>query len=203
MVKFESAEEAQSKLRHVGGLAPVTYLPGAVPVDSDVIAEDERERAEKVLLQRLRGRSLSTAEAYAIVNATDIEPDEADEIIERFSELHYIDEEKLADQIVHSLHVRKGLGRKGVELEMRRRGLDACLILEKLDELPDDETDRAIELACKRVQQMERLDDQTIDRRLSGFLMRKGYSFAAVRLAVKTALESRGSEGGSSGVRFR
>lgn len=201
MVHFESADKAENDK-----LAPVTYLRGAAPVgvgaDPDADAAEERERAEMVLLHRLRGRSLSTAEAYVIMKATDIEPYEADEIIERFSELHYIDEEKLADQIIHSHHVRKGLGRTGVEAEMRRRGLDACVILEKLGELPDDETERAIELACKRVQQLERLDDQTIDRRLTGFLMRKGYASSAVRIAVKAALASRAG-GGPSGVRFR
>ncbi|MEO6201346.1 MAG: regulatory protein RecX [Cryobacterium sp.] len=162
----------------------------------------ERERAEKVLLHRLRGRSLSVSEALTILRGTDIDAQEAHEIVERFAELHYIDEEKLADQIVHSHHERKGLGRTGVQAEMRRRGLDANLILEKLEELPDDEAERAIDLAVKRVGQLERFDEKTIDRRLTGFLMRKGYSSGAVRLAVKAALESR-SGGTSSSVRFR
>jgi regulatory protein len=203
VVHFEPADEADG-----GALAPVAYLPGVVPAsagaapagaDSDAAAE--RAHAEKVLLQRLRGRSLSTREARTVLKGTDIGPDEAEEIIERFSELHYIDEEKLAEQIIYSHHERKGLGRTGVEAEMRRRGLDAAVMLDKLEELPDDEVERAIELACKRVRQLERLDDPTIDRRLTGFLMRKGYASGSVRLAVKAALASR--SGGGSGVRFR
>jgi regulatory protein len=159
--------------------------------DTDADATAERERAEKVLLHRLRGRSLSTSEAREVLRSTDVDAHEVEEIIERFAELHYIDEEKLADQIIHSHHERKGLGRTGVQAEMRRRGLDANLILEKLEELPDDEAERAIDLAVKRVSQLERFDEKTIDRRLTGFLMRKGYSSGAVRLAVKAALESR------------
>jgi len=165
------------------------------------VAAAERDRAETMLLHRLRGRSLSTVEACAVLTATDIDLDDAVEIIERFTALHYLDEEKLADQIIHSHHVRKGLGRTGVEAEMRRRKLDPAVMLDKLEELPDDEAERAIELAVKRIGQMDRFDDQTIDRRLTGFLMRKGYGSAAVRLAVKSALASRG--GGPSGVRFR
>jgi regulatory protein len=219
-----------------GRLAPVTYLRGAAPAAAESAAADtesdaadtewdaadtesdaadtesdaaaEREHAERVLLQRLRGRSLSAAEAHTVLAGTDIAAHEVDEIIERFAELHYIDEDKLAEQIVHSHHERKGLGRSGVQAEMRRRGLDPELILAKLEELPDDETERAIELACKRVTQLERLDDQTIDRRLSGFLMRKGYASSIVRVAVKAALASRSSSGASgsgatSRVRFR
>ena len=170
--------------------------------DFAVDALDERERAEKVLLHRLRGRSLSTVEALLVLGATGVDSGEASEIIEKFIELNYLDEAKLADQIIHSHNVRKGLGRTGVEAEMRRRKLDAGVMLDKLEELPDDEAERAIDLATKRIAQMERFDDQTIDRRLTGFLMRKGYSSTLVRLAVKAAMDSRGG-GGASRVRFR
>ena len=221
MVHFESSDESAGKGRRGRSPAPVAYLPGVPAVDpgaspdsnetdaheTDAHKTDaaaERERAEGLLLHRLRGRSLSTSEAYAILRATDIEPAEADEIIARYSELHYIDEEKLADQIIYSHHERKGLGRTGVEAEMRRRGLDVGVILDKLGELPDDETERAIELARKRAVQLERLDDKTIDRRLTGFLMRKGYTSAVVRVAVKSALaQVSRSGGGAGGVRFR
>lgn len=212
MVHFEAADPTQDDSAQTGALAPVTYLPGVVPQeagagapgsdrDPDADASAERERAEKVLLHRLRGRSLSTSEARDVLRSTDVDAHAVEEIIERFAELHYIDEEKLADQIIHSHHERKGLGRTGVQAEMRRRGLPADLILEKLEELPDDEAERAIDLAVKRVSQLERFDEKTIDRRLTGFLMRKGYSSGAVRLAVKAALESR--SGGTSSVRFR
>ncbi|GAB3124497.1 regulatory protein RecX [Glaciibacter psychrotolerans] len=172
---------------------------GEAPLDQ----AEERERAEQLLLRRLRSRSLSRAEAGVVLAGTDIDADEVDEILERFAELHYIDEERLADQIIHSHHERKGLGRSGVESEMRRRKLDPFLIEEKLEELPDDETERAVELACARIRQLDRFDDQTIDRRLTGFLLRKGYDSAAVRVAITAALASRRAGGRAPGVRFR
>ncbi|GAA3890450.1 hypothetical protein GCM10022381_35440 [Leifsonia kafniensis] len=172
-------------------------------VEEEIDPAEERERAEHLLMRRLRSRSLSVKEASAVLAATDIDAGEVEEIIERFRELHYIDEDRLADQIVHSHHERKGLGRSGVETEMRRRGLDPILILTKLEELPDDEAERAGELAIKRIRQLDRLDDQTIDRRLTGFLLRKGYSSAAVRAAVKAAMASRSGGDKASGVRFR
>ncbi|TFC00431.1 RecX family transcriptional regulator [Cryobacterium adonitolivorans] len=188
-------------------LAPVTYLPGASPAEqADDAADDaaeEREHAEKLLLRRLRGRSLSIVEAQKLLRSTEIDEVAVQEILERFTELHYLDEEKLADQIMHSHHERKGLGRSGVGAEMRQRGLDAELIAEKLEEMPDDEAERATELALKRVQQLDRFDDATIDRRLTGFLMRKGYASSVVRDAVKAALASRRGSGRASTVRFR
>jgi regulatory protein len=178
---------------------------GGTGAEADADPAAERARAEKLLLGRLRGRSLSRAEAYSVLNGTDLDENDVEELLVRFEELHYLDEEKLADQIIHSHHERKGLGRTGVEAEMRRRKLASNVILEKLEEIPDDEEERAIELACKRVQQLERYDEQTVDRRLTGFLMRKGYNSSVVRVAVKAALASRGggNRGGRSTVRFQ
>ena len=204
MVRFEASPE---RTPDRADLAPVTYLPGASPAEqaADAVDEaaEEREHAEKLLLQRLRGRSLSIVEAQKLLRSTEIDEEAVQEILERFTELHYLDEEKLADQIMHSHHERKGLGRSGVAAEMRQRGLDAELIAEKLEEMPDDEAERATELALKRVQQLDRFDDATIDRRLTGFLMRKGYASSVVRDAVKAALASRRGSGRTSTVRFR
>ena len=199
-----SKAETDTATDTAAGAVPADMAPGADDDDSFSQADalDQRERAEKVLLHRLRGRSLSTVEALLVLNATGVDSGEASEIIAKFIELGYLDETKLADQIIHSHNVRKGLGRTGVEAEMRRRKLDPSVMMDKLEELPDDEAERAIELATKRIGQMERFDDQTIDRRLTGFLMRKGYSSSAVRLAVKAAMDSRGG-GGASRVRFR
>ncbi|MGY4860162.1 regulatory protein RecX [Cryobacterium sp. AP23] len=206
MVHFEPSSAKGGKAAG-DALAPVTYLPGASPAeqadDAADEAADERDRAEKMLLQRLRGRSLSAVEAEKLLRSTDIDEEAVHEILERFAELHYLDEEKLADQIMHSHHERKGLGRSGVAAEMRQRGLDAELIAEKLEEMPDDEAERATELALKRVGQLDRFDDATIDRRLTGFLMRKGYASSVVRGAVKAALASRRGSGKASTVRFR
>ena len=182
-------------------VAGVAGVADAADFDGDEDSAAERERAESLLLKRLRGRSLSAHEARAVLRETDVDESEIEEIVERFIQLHYIDEVKLAEQIIHSHHERKGLGRSGVEGEMRRRKLLPDVILEKLEEIPDDEEERAMELALKRIPQLERFDEQTIDRRLTGFLMRKGYSSSAVRTAVKAALAARG-RGGSS-VRFR
>lgn len=170
-------------------------------VEFDPVAE--REHAESLLLSRLRSRSLSVVEATMVLAGTDATQEDIDDILTRFAELNYLDDNKLADQIIHTHHARKGLGRSGVEAEMRRRKIDQFVILEKLDELPDEEIERATELALTRVRQLSRVDDQTADRRLTGFLLRKGYSSAAVRAAVKAALATRLGSGRTSTVRFQ
>ncbi|MFT2694112.1 regulatory protein RecX [Clavibacter zhangzhiyongii] len=162
--------------------------------------ERQRRRADNVLANRLRGRGLSLAEARDVLAGAEIDPDIAEETLARYVSLQYIDEAALAEQILHTHLDRKGLGRRSVEMEMRRRKLDPLVIEEAMAEQPDDELARATEVAMKRVGQLSSYDDETAERRLTSFLMRRGYGGQVVRDAAKAALATRR---GSSRVRFR
>ena len=59
---------------------------------------------------------------------------------------------------------------------------------------------RARDLAVKRAAQLSSYDRETAERRLAGYLARRGYSGSTVRAAVQHALASRHA---TSGVRFR
>jgi SOS response regulatory protein OraA/RecX len=162
--------------------------------------ERQRRRADNVLANRLRGRGLSLAEAREVLAGAEIDPDIVEETLARYVSLQYIDEAALAEQILHTHLDRKGLGRRSVEMEMRRRKLDPLVIEEAMAEQPDDELARATEVAMKRVGQLSSYDDETAERRLTSFLMRRGYGGGVVRDAAKAALATRR---GSSRVRFR
>lgn len=162
--------------------------------------ERQRRRADNVLANRLRGRGLSLAEAREVLVGAEIDPDIAEETLARYVSLQYIDEAALAEQILHTHLDRKGLGRRSVEMEMRRRKLDPLVIEEAMAEQPDEELARATEVAMKRVGQLSSYDDETAERRLTSFLMRRGYGGGVVRDAAKAALATRR---GSSRVRFR
>ncbi len=162
--------------------------------------ERQRRRADNVLANRLRGRGLSLAEAREVLDGAEIDADIAEETLVRYVALQYIDEAALAEQILHTHLDRKGLGRRSVEMEMRRRKLDPLVIEEAMAEQPDDELARATEVAMKRLGQLSSYDDETAERRLTSFLMRRGYGGGVVRDAAKTALATRR---GSSRVRFR
>jgi regulatory protein len=171
-------------------LAPVSYLPWAAPDAAEPSASTALE-AENRLTRALRTRSLSAREAEDLLNESELEADAAQEILDRFIEYGYIDDAKLAEQIVHTHHERKGLGRSAVAAEMRRRRIGDDVIAEALEELDVDESGPAAVLAEQRVGRMGSLDDETAQRRLLGFLMRKGYSSSVARAAVKQALEHR------------
>jgi regulatory protein len=205
------------------GLALVSYLPGHQPVESaasdsapsegaptedapheDGLGRDKREvRAENVSMHALTRRGMSRWELEKTLFARDLDEQVVAEELERLESVGLIDDAALAETFVRTQHERRGLGRSALTAELRRRHIsqdDIELALEQVDD--DDEQSRATELALKRAPQLHSFDLETAKRRLTGFLMRKGYASSIVRAAVDEALADRASSR-SGGVRFR
>ena len=166
----------------------------------DACGEIEREIAEKNLLRKLRTRSLSIREARAVVAERDLDGASVEAVIDGFIRNGYLDDARLAEQLVHTGVERKGQGRRVVAQTLAQRGIPRDVADAALEELPDDDGERALEFARTKARAMRGLDHATALRRLSGQLARRGYAGPVALNAARTALgegETRGS-----GVRF-
>jgi regulatory protein len=194
-----------------GHLARVSYLPGVTPPGrgpepesveaSSHSRDDDLARAENVSMHALTRRGQSRRELERTLRARDLPEDVIDHEIQRLEGVGLIDDIALAQNLVGVLQERKGLGRTGIAAELTRRLLSPAAIeyaLELVD--TSDELARARELAVKRAAQLASYDRETAQRRLSGFLARRGYSGSTVRAAVEYALAGSRS---ANGVRFR
>jgi regulatory protein len=186
---------------------PAVALPEVEPsgVESDGGDEprsDERtgKRASNVSMHQLARRGMSRWELEQVLGKREIDPALAEAELDRLESVGLLDDAALAVTLVYTQHSRKGLGRTAIAQELKRRHIDPDIIEEALAEIADDdELERATELAVKRIGQMSSYDDDTVKRRLNGFLARKGYSSGVVRQAMDAAFASRGKRG----VRFQ
>ncbi|WP_144711151.1 regulatory protein RecX [Curtobacterium pusillum] len=179
------------------------------PADAPRPVEEQRADAERLSMRALGRRGVSESELRTMLGKNDLDPDVVEHEIDRLTRVGLLDDVALATDLVDRLHDRKSLGRQGVVAELRRRGIDQTAIDAALDAAADDDDDeflRAVELAQKRAGQLRGLDRATAERRLSGFLMRKGYNGGIVRIAVERALDGgrppRGPGGSRGSVRF-
>lgn len=170
---------------------------------------EARERAEAVLLRKLRSRSLSLAEARTVIRGVDDADDAiADELIDHFVDLGYLDDAAFAEQLAMSAVERKGEGRRAVADTLRKRGIPRDIAEAALAELPDDDAERALEFARSKVRGVDGAEYDAALRRLAGQLARRGYPSSVALTAARTALEeagigrSRSFGRPSSGVRF-
>jgi regulatory protein len=155
--------------------------------------DDVRDRAEALLLRKLRGRSLSLAEARTALNSVEgIEASVVDEVVEKFVDLGYLDDEAFAEQLALSATERRGQGRRAVAQTLRKRGIPREVVDAALAELPDDDAERALEFARSKARGVGGKDYDASLRRLAGQLARRGYPSSVSLDAARQALSEAG-----------
>lgn len=170
-------------------------------------ADAMRDTAEQLLVRKLRSRSLSISESRMVLKGYEqdrvrLEAGVIDDIIDDFCRRGYLDDAVLAEQLVTSGVGRKGQGRVALSRALSQRGLPRDVIDAALDELPDDDAERALDFARTKARSLSRLDGDTALRRLVGQLSRRGYNGSVAMNAAKTALAEASFGGPRSGVRF-
>ena len=145
-----------------------------------------------VSMHALARRGMSSHEMHDYLLSREFDRGAVDDEVERLESVALLDDVALGETLVRTLRDRKGLGRGALTAELRRRKLDSTAIELALDGLDDDELERATEVAHKRASQLRSYDAETAKRRLSAFLMRKGYSGSVVSTAVQRALAPSG-----------
>jgi regulatory protein len=174
---------------------------------ADSPAPDEiRADAEKTLLKKLRGRSLSVIEARRVLAECGLDRSAADDLIDDFLRRGYLDDTALAEQLVHTGADRKGQGRQVIGQTLAKRGVPREIADAVIAALPDDDAERALEFARTKARALDRVDEDTALRRLIGALSRRGYGGSVAGAAARAALSERSAYragGRPGGVRFR
>jgi len=170
--------------------------------DADAEAAKAIESAEAALVRKLRARSLSVSEARTVLRSHAVPGAQVDMIIDEFSRRGYLDDRTLAGHLVSSGTERKGLGRVALSRALAQRGIPRDVIDAALEELPNDDAERALDFARTKARALTRLDHETALRRLVGQLARRGYGGSVAMTAARTALDEAGTSGSSGGVRF-
>ena len=97
--------------------------------------------------------------------------------------------------LVRTRHQERGLARRALAHELRRKGVDPEVAEQALEQIDDDtELAAARELARRRARATRGLDPVKRRRRLAGMLARKGYSPGVTMRAVAEALAADGDE---------
>lgn len=170
--------------------------------------DDVRERAEALLLRKLRSRSLSISEARtAIREVPGTDEVVITELIERFIDLGYLNDAVFAEQLVLSAVERRGEGRRAVATTLMKRGIPRDIADAAIAEMPDDDAERALDFARSKARSVGGKDDDAALRRLAGQLARRGYPSSVALSAARQALREVGvgrsrPSRPSSGVRF-
>ena len=164
------------------------------PLPEDRVAAgpdaDPESVARKILLDQLTGRARTRKELADKLASRNVPGDIATRLLDRFEEVGLVDDDAFARTWVSQRQQGKGLSRRVLAQELRRKGVDDEVVRDALDEIdPEDEAEAARELVRRRLRSLRGVDETTAARRLVGMLARKGYapglSYAIVREHLK------------------
>jgi regulatory protein len=168
--------------------APGTAAPPALPDPADPLSA-----AREICPGQLACGPRTKAQLAAAMGRRGIAEDIAEEILGRLTDVGLVDDAAFAAAWVESRHTGRGLARKALAHELRRRGVADTLVDEAVAELdPEQEYATARMLAARRLAGTRGLDPQVRFRRVAGLLARKGYSESLAYRIIREALEAEG-----------
>jgi regulatory protein len=157
---------------------------GAPPEET----RDPAELAREICLRQLEVRPRTRAELAVALRRGGIPDPVATEVLARYADVGMIDDAAFARAWVVSRHHGRGLARRALGSELRRRGVAPEAVTDALDQL-----DTGTEAATARALVDRKLrttggDPRVLVRRLVGMLARKGYPAGLAFRVVKEAL---------------
>lgn len=156
---------------------------------------DPEARAREICLRLLSASPRTRAQLADALHRKQIPDDVAERVLARFTDVGLIDDEAFAQAWVQSRHTGRGLAKRALAAELRRRGVPAEAVndaVETLDPAQEEQTARA--LVARKLPATRGADPAKRMRRLVGMLARKGYSPSLSYRVVKEALAEEGTD---------
>jgi regulatory protein len=163
-------------------------VPDGEPPEPDA---DPESVARAICLRMLTGRSCTRAELATELRKRHVPDDAATAVLERLDDVGLIDDQAFAAAWVERQRRTRGLSRRALATELRRKGVGAEEVSEAVSVVSDDdERARAAELVARKLGSVRNLDRDKQVNRLVGMLARKGYGGGVAFAVVREALDA-------------
>jgi regulatory protein len=120
--------------------------------------------------------------------AAGFDADEVADDLVRLERVGLVDDEAFATQMAEYQFSSRRAGRRAVMSALLVKGIDPALAARAADAAPDEEQQRAHDLARMRAGRLRGVEPAKAFTRLSSLLVRRGYSPEVARAAARAAL---------------
>lgn len=155
----------------------------------DVLQGEEQNRANNYALNLLSYRWRSECEIRNSMNTKGYSQDTIDNTIKFLKEQELIDDRRFAESFIKDKINFRDWGSYRLKQELFSKGVSKNIVDEVIEKYCDDEFERAMNLASKKIKSYKNDDKNAIYRKLGGYLQRKGYSYDVVSKVLKEILK--------------
>lgn len=152
---------------------------------------DPESVARSIALRLLTGAPRSRAQLAEAMARREVPEEVAERVLDRFTEVGLVDDAEYARMLVRTRHAERGLSRRALSMELRRRGIEDTVAAEALDEVDDTQEEAAARaLVRRKLRSTAGLDPAVRARRTYGALGRKGYPPGLVARLLREELDA-------------
>lgn len=155
----------------------------------DVLQGEEQNRANNYALNLLSYRWRSECEIRNSMNTKGYSQDTIDNTIKFLKEQELIDDRRFAESFIKDKINFRDWGSYRLKQELFSKGVSKNIVDEVIEKYCDDEFERAMNLASKKIKSYKNDDKNAIYRKLGGYLQRKGYSYDVISKVLKEILK--------------
>jgi Uncharacterized protein conserved in bacteria len=158
---------------------------------SKIVKAEEQNKATNCAINQLSFRSRSINEIKNKLKEKGYDDELIENSIEFLSKYGYLNDYEFAKALVKDKQAFKKAGKKLLQQELYKKGIDKALAEQVISESVDDqaEYERAMEIAEKKFRTFGSNEDKNSKyRKLSSLLMRKGYSYDIISNVIKELL---------------
>ncbi len=153
------------------------------------------EAAREVALRQLDVRARSRSELETAITSRGFSSEVAASVIERLTQLGLVDDLAFARAFSRGRFEAVGKTGAALRVDLHRKGISPEIIDTVLSEIgADEQFERALNLAQKKMRSMPNCDDQAVRRRIFSMLGRKGYSPQVCIRVLDAIVEGGGDE---------
>ncbi|MGH8823225.1 MAG: regulatory protein RecX [Jiangellaceae bacterium] len=154
---------------------------------------DPESVARTIALRRLAVAPQTRAQLDDTMRRRGVADDVRHTVLDRFGEVGLIDDAMFAAAWVESRHAGRGLAKRALAFELRRRGVEPAVVDTAVSALaPEQEEATARALVAARLPGTRSLEPTARARRLAGMLARKGYPPGLAFRVVRDTLAADG-----------
>jgi regulatory protein len=153
----------------------------------DLQTQDETERAYQRAINYLSYRNRSEEEIRKNLRKHQIAEEHIDSVLERLRQASLVDDLVFAREWVENRCKHKPRGKRALATELYQKGIKSQIIDDVLGEL--DEESLAMQFARQKLPKLTTLDRSAFQKKLSGFLSRRGFPYGISKEIISTLWE--------------
>lgn len=159
---------------------------------ADLLAREQLHKATNTALNFLAYRPRAEGEIRKRLRTGGYPEATIEFTLERLREWKYVDDEDFARRWIENRAAHRPRGARQLAQELRAKGIDQDVVSGAIDECELDELADALAIARVRNRQLGSLEPAVRDRRLSGYLARRGYGYDVIRSTLNTLRDEEG-----------